>query len=54
MQITLTIISKKIKSLNYYFFGEEVIHISDALWFYGVLSASILFTSIVCIPAWIS
>lgn len=32
------------KKLNNYFFGEEDIHLYDALWFYGIYSVVIAIT----------
>lgn len=29
------------KKLNVYFFGEEKIHVSDAIWFYGGIALSV-------------
>lgn len=42
-----------IKKLNNYFFDSDVIHISDALWFYGFMSFLAILAVTHVIPMWI-
>lgn len=35
------------KKINLYFFGEELVHWSDACWFYGVLTLCITITALI-------
>lgn len=38
--------------LNEYFFGEEEIHISDGIWFYGISAGAIVLTVFVVFKTW--
>lgn len=40
------------KKLNEYFFGEEEIHLSDSVWFYGGLVGAIVWTISLVISTW--
>ena len=39
---------KMVGAMNFYFFGETRICFSDALWYYGTLSFSVIVCLIVC------
>lgn len=43
-----------IKLLNNYFFGEDEISLSDALWYYGSLGFMVLVLLTVALPVYIS
>lgn len=38
---------KKMRKINLYFFGEELVHWSDACWFYGVITVCSVVTGYV-------
>jgi hypothetical protein len=43
-----------LKKLNLYFFGEEEIGLSDAIWFYGMYAVTGIIALTVVLPIWIS